>query len=140
MGALVGAWKQLPARYSVSDWRSAVLRARAAADGAPHGAQLAQLHRQGVGRFFGLITTASNLGIIRPRRGGHVPRRRNIKGAFVRLEPSTEQTYRLGTNLTEYKAWLAAKKAMVQKLSAEYSALFAHWPPSLKERTPPWFL
>ena len=43
--ALVDAWKQLPAHYSGSDLRSAVLRAVAAADGAPHGAQLDQLHR-----------------------------------------------------------------------------------------------
>ena len=45
VGALVEAWKQLPAQYSGSDLRSAVLRALAAADGAPHGAQLTQLHR-----------------------------------------------------------------------------------------------
>ena len=64
-GALVEAWKQLPVQYSGSDWRSAILRALAAADGAPHAAQLAQLHRQGVHRFYGLLTSASNLGVIR---------------------------------------------------------------------------
>ena len=35
VGALVEAWQQLPAHYSGSDLRSAVLRAVAAADGAP---------------------------------------------------------------------------------------------------------
>ena len=57
--ALVEAWKQLPAQYSVSDLRSAVLTSLAAADGAPHGVQLAQLHCRGVSRFFGLIATAT---------------------------------------------------------------------------------
>ena len=60
VGALVEAWKQLSSQYSGSDLRSAILSALASADGAPHGAQLQQLHRQGVGRIFGLITTASN--------------------------------------------------------------------------------
>ena len=58
VGVLVEVWKQLPAQYSGSDLRSAILSAVASADAAPHGAQLQQLHRQGVGRFFGLITIA----------------------------------------------------------------------------------
>ena len=96
MAALVEAWKQMAAQYSGSDLRSAVLKAVAAADGAPHHAQLAQLHRQGKGRFFGLITTASNLGIITP-----VPRRRaKAKATTV---GAARQTYRLDTNLTEYE-------------------------------------
>ena len=43
VAALVEAWKQMDAQYSGSDLRSAVLKAIAAADGAPHAAQLAQL-------------------------------------------------------------------------------------------------
>ena len=48
VGALVEAWKQLPPDYSGDDLRAALLSALAAADGAPHAAQLTQLHRQGV--------------------------------------------------------------------------------------------
>ena len=65
--ALVEAWKQLPVQYSESDLCSAVLRALAVADGAPHGAQLTQLHRGRPSCFFGLIATASNLGIFGPK-------------------------------------------------------------------------
>ena len=65
VGALVEAWRQLPAHYSGSELRIAILSAIAAADGAPHAAQLQQLHCQGVCRFFGLIATAINLGIIK---------------------------------------------------------------------------
>ena len=99
VAALVEAWKQMAAQYSGSDLRSAVLKAVAAADGAPHRAQLAQLHRQGVCRFFGLITTASNLGIIRPRPKSPEPRRL-AKATTVGV---AQQVYRLGTNLTEYE-------------------------------------
>ncbi|CAK0823373.1 unnamed protein product [Prorocentrum cordatum] len=89
VGALVEAWEQLPAQYSGSDLRSAILRALAVADGAPHAAQLTQLHRQGVQRFFGLITTASNLGVIQ----------RAKKTDDVRPE---QQAYRLGSMKTLY--------------------------------------
>ena len=78
--------------------RSAVLKAIVAADGAPHPAQLVQLNRQGVCRFFGLIPTASNLGIIRPRPRP-VPRRL----AEETTVGVAQQTYRLGSNLTEYE-------------------------------------
>ena len=91
--ALVEAWKQLPAQYSGSDLRSAILRGLAAADGAPHGAQLAQLHRKGVARFFGLITTASNLGVI-----GRAPLKPATKAAGA-----AQQSYRLGTSLHQYE-------------------------------------
>ncbi len=101
VGALVEAWKQLPAQYSGSDLRSALLRALAAADGAPHGAQLAQLHRQGVSRFFGLVTTASNLGIIRRQPLKPVPPRRAT--AAAKAAGAARQAYRLGTNLTVYE-------------------------------------
>ena len=57
--ALVVAWKQLPVQYSGSDLRSVVLRALAAADGAPHGAQLTQLHRGRMCIFSGLIPIAT---------------------------------------------------------------------------------
>ena len=76
VGALVEAWKQLPPHYSGSDLRSAVLRAGAAADGAPHAAQLDQLHRQGLGRFFGLLTTVQNLGILQCLDAWRTPRRK----------------------------------------------------------------
>ena len=101
VAALVKAWKRLPAQYSGSDLRSAILCALDAADDAPHAAQLAQLHRQGVGRFFGLITTASNLGIIRPRPKSPVPRRL----AEQTTVGVAQQTYRLGTNLTVYEVF-----------------------------------
>lgn len=81
--------------------RSALLRALAAADGAPHGAQLAQLHRQGVSRFFGLVTTASNLGIIRRQPLKPVPPRRAT--AAAKAAGAARQAYRLGTNLTVYE-------------------------------------
>jgi len=110
VGALVEAWKQLPARYSGSDLRSAILRAVAAADGAPHGAQLDQLHRQGVCRFFGLITTAKNLGIIANKQQDQpVPRVRGrkardaAKAAAKAAGASAQQEYRLGKNLTVYE-------------------------------------
>ena len=109
VGALVEAWKQLPAHYSGSDLRSAILRAVAAADGAPHGAQLDQLHRQGVGRFFGLITVASHLGIIEKKEliDEPVPRRRRqalpVATAAAKPAGAAQQEYRLGKNLTVYK-------------------------------------
>jgi serine/threonine protein kinase len=109
VGALVEAWRQLPAHYSGSDLRSAVLRAVAAADGAPHGAQLDQLHRQGVGRFFGLITVASHLGIIEKKEliDEPVPRRRRqalpVATAAAKPAGAAQQEYRLGKNLTVYK-------------------------------------
>ena len=110
VGALVEAWKQLPAHYSGSDLRSAVLRAVAAADGAPHGAQLDQLHRQGVGRFFGLLTTASNLGIIGKKELKPVPRRRATAAAKAegachptKTKGAAQQEYRLGKDLTVYE-------------------------------------
>ena len=81
--------------------RSAVLSALAAADGAPHGAQLAQLDRQGVARFFGLITTASNLGIIRPKPFKPVPPR--LAKAAAKAADAAQQAYRRGSNLTEYE-------------------------------------
>ena len=98
--AFVQAWQRLPARYSGSDLRSAILEALAAADGAPHPAELHQLHRQGTCRFFGLITTSSNLRIIRPqtKTKKSVPPRL-AKGAA----PPEQQTFRLGTNLTVYE-------------------------------------
>ena len=100
VAALVEAWKQLPAQYSGSDLRSAVLISLAAADGAPHGVQLAQLHRRGVSRFFGLITTATNLGIIGPIKPE--PRRRAAAAANA-AGAAQRQTYRLGASLTEYQ-------------------------------------
>lgn len=101
VGALVEAWKKLPAHYSGSDLRSAILRAVAAADGAPHGAQLDQLHRQGVGRFFGLLTTASNLGIIGEKEFKPVPRR--LATAAAKAAGAAQQEYRLGKNMTVYE-------------------------------------
>ena len=80
--------------------RSAVLAALAAADGAPHGVQLAQLHRRGVSRFFGLITTAANLGIIGPSKP-EPPRR--AAAAAKAAGAAQRQTYRLGANLTVYQ-------------------------------------
>jgi len=104
VGALVEAWKQLPSRaYSGSDLRSAILRAVAAADGATHGAQLDQLHRQGVCRFFGLITTAANLGIIAKKAERPVPRRRaQPVSEATAAGASAKQEYRLGRNQTVY--------------------------------------
>ena len=99
--ALVDAWKQLPAQYTGSDLRSAVCTAVAAADGAPHGAQLAQLHRQGVQRFFGLITTASNLGIIGTRPLKQPPPGKAT--AAAKAKGAEPQMYRLGANLIEYE-------------------------------------
>ena len=101
VGALVEAWKQLPAHYSGSDLRSAILSAVAAADGAPHGAQLDQLHRQGGGRFFGLLTTASHLGIIGKKQFKQVPRRLATDAA--KAAGAAQQEYRLGKNLTVYE-------------------------------------
>ena len=110
VGALVEAWRGLPSHYSGSDLRSAILRAVAAADGAPHGAQLDQLHRQGVCRFFGLITTAKNLGIIANKQQDQpVPRVRGrkardaAKAAAKAAGASAQQEYRLGKNLTVYE-------------------------------------
>ena len=100
VAALVEAWKQLPAQYSGSDLRSALLKSLAAADGAPHGVQLAQLHRRGVSRFFGLITTATNLGIIGPSKA-EPPRR--AAAAAKAAGAAQRQTYRLGASLTAYQ-------------------------------------
>ena len=100
VAALVEAWKQLPAQYSGSNLRSAVLASLAAADGAPHGAQLAQLHRRGISRFFGLITTATNLGIIAPSKPE--PLRRAAAKAKA-AGAAQRQTYRLGTSLAVYE-------------------------------------
>ena len=95
------AWRKLPKQYSGSDLRSAVLRALAAADGAPHGAQLTQLHRGRMTWFFGLIPTASKLGIIRPEPLKPVPPR--LAKAMAKPAGALQQTYRLGTNLTVYE-------------------------------------
>jgi len=114
---LVEAWTQLPAHYSGSHLRSAILRAVAAADEAPLGAQLdqAELHRQGVGRFFGLTTTAKNLGVINvlEKQPKPLPRQRRANSqveagegvAQQAAEPEPEALeYRLGIkNLTEYE-------------------------------------
>ena len=65
VGALVEAWQKLPPQYNKgSELRVAILKAVTAASEAHHSVQLAQLPRQGVGRFFGLIAIASNLGLI----------------------------------------------------------------------------
>ena len=101
VGALVEAWKQLPAQYSGSDLRSAVLRALVAADGAPHHAQLTQLHRGRVSWFFGLAPIASKLGIIGPMPLTPVPPR--LAKAAATPTGAVLQTYRLGTNLNVYK-------------------------------------
>jgi hypothetical protein len=110
--------------------RSAVVRALAAADGAPHGAQLAQLHRQGVSRFFGLITTATNLGIIGPKPLKPVPPR--LATAAAKAAGAARQAYRLGTNLTVYEVldpsaskcdkFLEATRAEEQGLATPYDA------------------
>ena len=102
VGALVKAWKRLPAHYTGSHLRAALLGAVAAANGAPHGAQLEQLHRQGVCRFFGLIVTASNLGIIGKKADLKPTPRRRAAEAEGAVLPIARQEYRLGKNLTEY--------------------------------------
>ena len=60
-----------------------------------------QLHRQGVGRFFGLLTTASNLGIIGKKKLTPVPRRQAT--AAAKAAGAARQEYRLGNGLTEYE-------------------------------------
>ena len=60
-----------------------------------------QLHRQGVGRFFGLLTTASNLGIIGKKELTPVPRRQAT--AAAKAAGAARQEYRLGNGLTEYE-------------------------------------
>lgn len=116
VGALVEAWRQLPKMYSGSDLRSALLSAVAAADGAPHVAQLDQLHRQGVGRFFGLITTAQNLGIIEKKNseidGVAMPaprcpaKEKTVAKAAAKAQDVAQQPqakeYRLGKQRTAY--------------------------------------
>jgi serine/threonine protein kinase len=92
--ALVAAWEKLPASYAGTDLRSAVVEAIKAVDGAPHVAQLDQLHRQGVGRQFGLIATAQNLGIIRK-----LPEPRCLR---QEQETFKERVYHLGNALTPY--------------------------------------
>lgn len=78
-----------------------VLIALTPADGAPHGAQLAQLPRGIVSRFLGLTPTASNLGIIGSKPLKPVPPR--PANAAVKAAGFAHQTYRLGNNLTVYE-------------------------------------
>ena len=73
--------------------RSAILRALTAVDGAPHGAQLTQLHRGKVDCFFGLIAIATNFGIIRPC----------LVKTRVKAAGAVQQTYLLGKKLTVYE-------------------------------------
>ena len=101
LGALLEAWRALPAQYSGSHLRYAILTAVAAADGATHGAQLDQLHRQGVCRFFGLITAAANLGIIAKKAERPVPRRRALPEATAAAK-AAQQEYRLDRSQTAY--------------------------------------
>ena len=102
VAALVEAWEQLPAHYAGSDLRSAVSRALAAADGAPHTAELDQLHCQGVGRMFGLISTARNFGIIGKKKAP-TPRRSAESEVLDAGADASTLVYRLGKNLTEYE-------------------------------------
>ena len=54
-----------------------------------------------MGRFFGLLTTASNLGIIGKKKLTPVPRRQAT--AAAKAAGAARQEYRLGNGLTEYE-------------------------------------
>ena len=101
--ALVEGWRQLDPQYSSEDLRSVALRAVVAAHGAPHRAQLEQLHRQGVGRNLGLARIAQNLGVIKKID----PVSTSIPGRSLDARPreaSESNTYSLGTDLLKYVA------------------------------------
>ena len=100
VGALVEAWKALPAHYSGSHLRSAILTAVAVADGGPHGAQLESLYRKGA--HFGLITIASLLGIIKKKEVKRDPGRRIRLAAAAAGSARAEREYRLGRTLNVY--------------------------------------
>ncbi len=90
--ALVEKWNALPPLYDGEGLHSAIEAAVSAADGAPHDAELEQLHRQGVGRFVGLIVIAQRLGVIEKSSGDTA--RASMPGA---------RTFTLGRSLTKFK-------------------------------------